>query len=194
MSTGIFLSIQQSYVPEARQSALALLKAVNSKLGELNEKPIVDPVEGPHLCQGRTGLDHIGASSLVKLGKLAGKELGHIHMLSRNPYRLVYAPRRFDEPHLTAYTEMIAGQSVAILLGSSQLLLENLLAIAPRIGVPLHNGALGDQVARKIDDLEPLQDGEDDWELVENTRVAWLIMHEAAVQSLEKNVPICLAG
>lgn len=194
MSTGVFLSVQESYVPNAQSAALSLVAAVNEKLGELGQQPMEDPVKGPHVCEGRTGLDHIGSASLRKLGELAGEERAHVHLLALNPYRLVYAPRSFERPQVTRHREDLAGQTVNVLLGSSLHLRDELLGLAPDLGIPLEGGVLGDEVAKKIDDLEPLHEGESDWDLVEGTRVAWLILHEAALLSIERDVPISLAG
>ena len=194
MSTGLFLSIEESFIPEARSNALALVQAVNDVLTRLQLPPITDRPEGPHICTGRTGLDHIGSRTLAELGERGGDARNHVQLLSFNPYRLVYVPRRFAETQVTPYEECIAGQDVKILCGSSVLLLEQLLLMAPELGIPLSDGALGDDVASKIDMMNELRDGESDWELIENARVAWLILHEAALLSIGEDVPISLAG
>jgi hypothetical protein len=86
------------------------------------------------------------------------------------------------------------GQEVNILLGSSIALRDELLKMATDLGIPLVAGSLADDTAQKIDDMEPLREGEDDWDLIENTRMAWLIMHEAAALSVAKDVVVSLAG
>ena len=194
MSTGVFLSVQESYVPDAQAAARSLVAAVNERLEELGQPLLLDPVTGPHVCEGRTGLDHVGSGTPRELGELAGDALAHAHLLAVNPYRLVYAPRPFEEPQVTRHRESIAGQEVNVLLGSSHRLRDELLALASTLGIPLEGGALGDAVAKKIDDLEPLHEGDEDWGRMESLRMAWLLMHEAALLSMAKGVPISLAG
>jgi hypothetical protein len=194
MSTGIFLSIEESYVAEARESARSLLRAVNTVLEEAGQPAVVDSEKGPHVCEGRTGLDHMGAATLAQLGEIAGEERPHVNLLAINPYRLVYVPRPLEAPQVTPHRETLMGQEVNILLGSSIALRDELLKMATDLGIPLVAGSLADDTAQKIDDMEPLREGEDDWDLIENTRMAWLIMHEAAALSVAKDVVVSLAG
>jgi hypothetical protein len=194
MSTGVFLGIGASYAPGYEAQARSLIAAVDAKLMELGELPIADPAKAPHVCDARIGLDAMGSGTLADLGERAGRGRPHAHLLAINPYRLVYVPRSWGAPQATSHRERIAGRDVQILLGSSIALQRDLLDLAPELGIPLSNGALADDVAKKIDDLEPLREGETDWDLVENTRVAWLLMHEAAALAIARDVPISLAG
>jgi hypothetical protein len=194
MSIGVFLTIEGSYVPSARGEAMELVRAVNAKLATLALEPIADASVGPSVCEGRTGLDHIGSATLAGLGELAGGGSPHLHLLHLNPYRLVYVPRPLDRPAVLDHHENLGGRETAILMGASAGLRDELLGLAPSLGIPLEGGALSDEVAKKIDDLRPLHEGEDDWHLIENTRSAWLLMHEAALLSIRKDVPISLAG
>ena len=69
MSTGVFLSIQESFIDTARDRALELVACIERALATSGQPALHDHAEGPHVCTGRTGLDHIGSSSLVSLGK-----------------------------------------------------------------------------------------------------------------------------
>lgn len=194
MSVGVFLSIHESYPDNYREYATSLLNAVNVVLSRLGHNPLIDSGKGPHVCEGRTSLDHIGGGSFRCVGELAGSERQHAHLLWVNPYRVVFAPASFDEPQATNHQECFGAQEIPVLLGSSPRLRDQLLSLAPEIGIPLENGVLTDEVAQKIDDMQPLHDGEDDWDLIENIRMGWLVMHEAALISIARQVPICLAG
>jgi hypothetical protein len=111
-----------------------------------------------------------------------------------NPYRVVYVPRQLRTPEATSHEEEIWGQTVAINVGSSTLLFEELLDMANPLGIPLSNGKLIDLVAGTIDNLEPLNEGETDVTLIEDLRTAWLLLHEAARFSIDLDVPLTLAG
>jgi hypothetical protein len=193
MSTGVFLSIQESFIDTARDRALELVACIDRILATSGQRALRDPAEGPHVCTGRTGLDHIGSSSLVSLGEAAGPARAHAHLLCINPYRLVYIPRTLRVPQPTGARDMIAGRSIEVLVGASASLLAELQSLATDLGIPLApDRSLADPIAKAIDDLEPLSPG-DAPALVE-LRVAWLLMHEAARLSIEHDVPISLAG
>jgi hypothetical protein len=146
---------------------MELVRAVNAKLATLALEPIADASVGPSVCEGRTGLDHIGSATLAGLGELAGGGSPHLHLLHLNPYRLVYVPRPLDRPAVLDHHENLGGRETAILMGASAGLRDELLGLAPSLGIPLEGGALSDEVAKKIDDLRPLHEGEDDWHLIE---------------------------
>lgn len=192
MSTGFFLSIRESYVAEEATRAKSLLKAINASLSQVGQRAIADGPDAPHVCDGRTSDTNIHRSTLAKVGKLAGDRFPHLGLLATKPHRVVYAPREFADPLETAHEESIAGRPTRIRLGSSHALHRELLAIAPELGIPLDSGRLSDRVAHLIDGLESLSDDDDD-ELVEKIRVAWLMMHEAAMLSMDREVPIALA-
>lgn len=191
MSTGFFLSIRESYVAEEATNATLLLSAINASLNDIGQPAITDGPGAPHVCEGRTSDTNIHRSALAKVGEFAGDRFPHLGLLATNPHRVVYAPREFEAPLETAHEESIAGRPTRIRLGSTQALYRELLAIAPELGIPLESGRLSDRIAHRIDGLESLSD--DDDELVEKTRVAWLMMHEAAMLSLDREVPIALA-
>ena len=111
-----------------------------------------------------------------------------------NPYRVVYVPRQLQIPETTSHHEQIWDQTVAINVGSSTLLFAELLDLAKVLGIPLASGKLLDDVAQKIDSMEPLVAGETDGELIEDLRTAWLLLHEATRVSIDLDVPMTLAG
>jgi hypothetical protein len=81
---------------------------------------------------------------------------------------------------------------VAIKVGSSMSLLDEVLDLAPALAIPLRNGKLIDGVAGNISSLEPLEEHEEDPELLEDLRPAWL--HEAARLSIELDVAMTLGS
>jgi len=192
MSTGFFLSIRESYVVEDAATAVSLLTAINARLSDVGQPAIADGPDAPHVCEGRTSDTNIHRHTLAKVGALAGDRFPHLGLLASHPHRVVYAPREFADPLETSHEESIAGRPTRIRLGSTHALYRELLALAPELGIPLDSGRLSDRVAHLIDGLESLSE-EDDDELVEKTRVAWLMMHEAAMLSLDRQVPIALA-
>jgi hypothetical protein len=200
VSVGVFFGIRHSFISEAQEQGRRLHAAVNDVLTRNKLRPVDDPEDDPDPrggdagAVGRSGLDHHGARSLARLGELAGEASPHLHLLALNPYRVVFVPRQLRLPATTKHLERIWDQTVAISVGSTQQLLAELLSLAPRLGIELANGALPDDVARRIDDLEPLSPGESDTELIENTRTAWLLMHEAARLSIDLDVALALAG
>ena len=173
---------------------------MNDVLTRNKLRPVDDPEDDPDPRGGdagplgRSGLDHHGGRSLARLGELAGARNPHLHLLALNPYRVVFVPRELRVPATTSHLEQIWDQTVAISVGSTLQLMAELLAVAPRLGIRLTDGALPDDVAQRIDDLEPLSPGESDVELIEDIRTAWLLMHEAAKLSIDLDVPLALAG
>jgi hypothetical protein len=133
---------------------------------------------------------------VARLGEMAEAALDskHAALLDINPYRLVFLPRDLDKPLYTEHTETIWGSEVGIIAGSVEGLLEELRELAPELGIPIDDGRLTDDIAGRIDRAEPLVDGEDDWDLVENGRTAWLAVYEAARLARDHGIALCLAG
>jgi hypothetical protein len=200
VSVGFFFGIRHSFIPEAHDQARRLHEAVNDVLASNGLPPVDDPEEDPDPrggeagALGRSGLDHHGSRALAHLGQLAGRSHPHLHLLAVNPYRVVFVPRDLRAPATTSHREQIWDRTVAINVGSSRRLLAELLDMAAGLGIPLSNGTLPDDVARRIGDFEPLSPGESDVQLIEDTRTAWLLLHEVARLSIDLDVPLCLAG
>jgi len=198
MSVGCFMGIRASYIDEAQDVGEALIAACSQCLSAHGLPQYEDPRDPPNVYQpkfGRSSLDHHSASCLVAVAELVQVDPGqsHLAIISLNPYRLVFAPFRFPVPLLTQHAEKIGGEDVRIWLGSSVGLLAELLETAPLLGIPLTDGVLTDTVAGRIDDFEPLYEG-DDLTLAEDERTAWLVLHEAARLSIEHRVALSLAG
>ena len=165
MSVGAFMGIRASFVDDAREAADSLVAACQLALQENGFPRYQDPEEPPDVYTGfkfgRSSLDHHAAARLVEVAELADVELeaSHLGVISLNPYRMVFLPVALPRPVLTGYIETISGQEVAIWLCSSFGLLDGVLKAAPKLGIPLKDGMLSDEIAAKIDDLAPLYVG-----------------------------------
>lgn len=198
MSVGFFMGVCSSYINEAQDAAQSLLKGINRGLSKLNLPEYIDPTHPPdvyvkHLF-GRSALDHHGASLLIEIGELAEEHnLGpHLVLVAANPYRVVFLPYDFPEPFDTTHQELLASDYYPVWAGSSQRLLGELLKAAPHLGIPLASGELPDAVADKINEFEPLFEGDSD--AGAESRSAWLVLHEGARLAAKHNVALSLAG
>ena len=201
MSVGFFVGIANSYTDDAQNDANALIDAINRELAERELEPyeeanISADAYYKHNKLGRSSLDHHSAKMIARLGEMAAEQFDAVDagLLDVNPYRLVFVPRPLDEPLYTDHTETIWGSDVGIIAGSLDGLLDDLRRLAPQLGIPLDDGELTDEIAGRIDRAEPLVDGEDDWDLVENGRTAWLAVYEAARIAHDNDIALCLAG
>lgn len=201
MSVGFFVGIANSYTDDAQDDANALIESINRELAERKVEPyeeanVLADAFYKHNKLGRSSLDHHSAKMIAKLGEMAAEQFGATDagLLDINPYRLVFVPRELDEPLYTDHTETIWGSEVGIIAGSLDGLLEDLRRLAPTLGIPLDDGEITDQTAGRIDRAEPLVAGEDDWDLVENGRTAWLAVYEAARIARQNDIALCLAG
>ena len=199
MSVGLFMGIVPSYTEEAEDSARELLAAINSRLQEQNLPLYSEPDEPPDVYVddifGRSELDHHSAGCFVELADLAEQHNStrqHLAILA-NPYRAVFLPQDLGEPFETGYKEEIFGDLLEVWAGSAPKLLDELTELAQYLGIPLENGVLSDEVAAKINEFELLTE-DDDGELSEDERTAWLALYEGARLAFENKVALSLAG
>lgn len=199
MSVGLFMGIIPSYVEDAEDSARELIAAINSRLQEQNLPLYSDSEEPPDVYVdnlfGRSELDHHSASSFTQLADLAEEydsARQHLAILV-NPYRVVFLPQDFSEPFETGYEEEIFGELMEVWTGSAPKLLKELTELALHLGIPLEDGVLSDEVAAKINEFELLSE-DDDGELAEDGRTAWLALYEGARLAIENKVALSLAG
>ncbi len=193
------MGIVPSYAEEAEDSAQELIAAINSRLQEQNLPLYSEPDEPPDVyfddVFGRSELDHHSASCFVQLAEIAEERNSARHHLAilANPYRVVFLPQDFGEPFETGYKEEIFGDLLEVCAGSAQRLLDELAELAPHLGIPLENGVLSDEIAAKINEFELLTE-DDDGELAEDERTAWLALYEGARLAVENKVALSLAG
>ena len=193
------MGIVPSYTEEAEDSARELIAAINSRLQEQNLPLYFEPDESPDVYVddvfGRSELDHHSASRFVELAEIAEEHNPSRHHLAilANPYRAVFLPQDFSEPFETGYEEEIFGDLLEVWAGSAAKLLEELTELAPHLGIPLENGILTDNVAVKINEFELLTE-DDDGELSEDERTAWLALYEGARLAVENKVALSIAG
>lgn len=199
MSVGLFMGIVPSYTEEAENSARQLVAVINSRLQEQNLPPYSEPDEPLDVYVddvfGRSELDHHSASCFVELANLAEQHNStrqHLVILT-NPYRAVFLPQDFGKPFETGYKEEILGDLLEVWVGSAQRLLSELAELASHLGIPLENGILSDEVAAKINEFELLTE-DDDGELAEDERTAWLALYEGARLAVENKIALTLAG
>ncbi len=111
---------------------------------------------------------------------------GEHHLVSHAASEGFWIPVEFDR---VLVEERLDGR----FLGSSHRLRDDLIAIAPALGIPLADGGvLGDATAWRICDGDAFQDrpGSD----AADERTTWLLLHEAARMSLQHGAAIALAG
>lgn len=199
MSVGLFMGIVPSYTEEAEDSARELLAAINSRLQAQNLPLYSEPDEPPDVYVddvfGRSELDHHSASCFAQLSEIAEERKSarqHLAILV-NPYRTIFLPLDFSEPFNTGYKEEIFGDSFEVWAGSAQRLLDELAELAPHLGIPFESNVLTDDVAAKINEFELLTEN-DDGELAEDERTAWLALYEGARLAVENKIALSLAG
>ena len=193
------MGIVPSYTEEAEDSARELIAAINSRLQELNLSLYSEPDEVPDVyiddVFGRSELDHHSANCFMQLADLAEQHNSarqHLAIFA-NPYRAVFLPQDFSEPFETGYKEEIFGELLEVWAGSTPKLLEELTELAPHLGILLENGVLSDEVAAKINEFELLTE-DDDGELAEEERTAWLALYEGARLAVENKIALSVAG
>jgi hypothetical protein len=181
MSVGVYFSITASAgSAEIAAEAIRIVSLVLRARGAQYADPwtIPDPYrrfEGTRGI-GRSGTDYSDAASLAGLSRFHGQLAG----LGR-PARAVWVPYPLDPP-------LVGKGPVVSWVGSVEGLAQDLLVIAPRLGIPLVDGTLVDSVAARI------ASGEDAPRAMAGQRTAWLLVHEAARHALRHGLPVVLAG
>lgn len=200
MSTGLFLSIKESYSEESQNSAENLIDEINLILELKGIPKYLDPIKSPDIYNGnffgKSGLDHHSSNVLFKLGVLANDKIRskHLKLLSLNPYRVVFLPFDFKNPFQTNHKELFWNQEEAkINVGSSNQLLNELKELATEFGISPNNQDIFNQQINNINDLIPFNE-KDTPEVIEDYRSAWLLMFEGARLSIENKVALSLAG
>jgi hypothetical protein len=199
MSVGCFLGIRASYIDEAQDVASAYVAAINAVLRANGLPEYSDPAHTPDVYDGglfgRSALDHHSASCLAELAEIAlgHQPAPHLGLLALNPYRVAFVPVGFEQPLLTHHAETIAGEQLQLWVGSAPRLVAELATTASLLGIPLDDGRLSDETARKINDFAPLYEG-DDRSLSEDERTAWLVLYEGARLAVQHGVALSLAG
>lgn len=200
MSVGFFIGIRASFTEEAQDSAEAFLGAINSELLRLCLPPYDEPTELPQVYEGslfgRSALDHDSARLIVELSRraVAAQLSPQMQLLTVNPYRVAYVPRDINPPVETGFQDQIAGDLYPIWCGAAGRLHKELVSCASLIGVPLGTQGLDDEIARRINEFEPLADNEKVEAELADLRTTWLTLHEAARLSVRTGVALCLAG
>ena len=100
------------------------------------------------------------------------------HFICHSDAEGFYVPQKFTEILFGADT--IAGDGI---IGSSYQLLEEMIMVAPTLGISLSNGKLSDEQARKLNDTP-----EEDPLMIE--KLVWLSFYEAARLSIENKTLI----
>jgi hypothetical protein len=102
------------------------------------------------------------------------------HLIRHSDSEGFYLPIDFKDVLFSNDKKVLGGK-----LGSSYRLMEELVAVAPLIGVTLNNGQLSDEEAARVDALG----GADGFLSTEN--IVWLSLYEAARLSIEHKAAIC---
>jgi hypothetical protein len=99
---------------------------------------------------------------------------GMLHLVCHSDREGYYVPTDFEEPIVE---EGVPGE----ILGSSQQLLSELVAVAPYLGITLDGDSLSDAEASRVGTTKGK------WT---NERIAWLALYEAARLSVERHTVI----
>lgn len=200
MSTGFFIGIKESYIPEAKEEAKKYIKAINKVLKKHEVDEYKENEEAPDVYEkgffGKSVLDHHSSGCLVKLCEYAEKIFNaeHLRLVKLNPYRVAFIPIDFEKPFVTDYQETLWGDNpINLNAGSSYRLKNELIEVAVHLGIEFENGEINEEQIEKINELEPFETGEDS-ELTEDLRSAWLLMYEGARLSIENKIALSLAG
>lgn len=189
------MGIRSSYIDEAAPVAESFVGAIAAALRQLRLSEYVEG-DAPDVYQGhlfgRSALDHHSARCLVDIAAL-GPARGHLALIAKNPFRVAFLPTPLVAPLQTEHEEIIAGDNVKLWVGSAHGMLDELVAIAPQLQIPLERGALPDAVATAINDFAPLYDG-DPCDLAEDERTAWLLLYEGARLAIQYRTALSLAG
>ena len=195
----MFMGIRGSYTEDSRGLADTLVKAINEILVANGFAAYIDPDPPPNVyighMFGRSALDHHSSRVLIEVADRGTqlKKSANLALVRDNPYRVVFVPAKLRKPYETEYQERIAGNMVAIWVGSLDGLLEELVWLASDLGIPVEDGGISDQTAMAINDYQPFREG-DSMEIIEDFRTAWLALHEGARLAKEAGVALTLAG
>jgi hypothetical protein len=112
------------------------------------------------------------------------------HLLCHSDSEGFYLPIEFNEVIVDSNKQdRIPGG----LLGSSYRLMEELVFIAPKLGIELDNGHLSDAEVVKIEIEIQLEEEDESQEGLWIEKIVWLSLFEAARLSLEYKTAICFA-
>lgn len=198
LSVGFFLGIRPSFNEQYAESAEEYIRAINAALRAQNLGPYIE-ADPPNVYTdsyfGRSALDHDSARLIATFADRVRKRqhAPHLSLLAENTYRVAFVPVDFTDPLLTEYSETLFGDETPIWAGSSPALLRELIASAELLRIPIEEGVLRDDIAAKINDYEPLFDG-DAIDPNSDLRTTWLVLHEGARLSVEHRIALSLAG
>ena len=114
----------------------------------------------------------------------------HLGLLAVNPYRVAFLPADFPAPLRTEHEEPLGGVPHLIWFGSAPRLLKELRDVAWKLKIPLgENGELSDEIVDKLNDGEPLSEGDDT-----SRQSAWFQLHEGALAAVKHGMALSLAG
>jgi hypothetical protein len=171
-------------LPELREELRALSFILQRKGLPSYQEPEVVPDPYVRSRLGRSPLDHTGSGSLKDL-PLYGATRRQLVLL-RDVDQVVFHPLCFDDrPEC-----VLPPRDQRTTIGSLPRLRQELVEMAPRLGIPLsQEGLLDDKVAKKIGGMKRLGvsrelDGDD--EVIEFHRTNWLLVFEAARLALER--------
>lgn len=200
MSTGFFMGIRQSYIPEAKEDAENYINAINKVLSENQIGEYVENNNIPDVYEngffGKSGLDHHSSSCLAEFAEYAETKINseHLKLVKLNPYRVAFIPIDFEFPFATDLKETFWRNNIVNLnVGSSIKLMEELIEISKHLGIEFHYGNLIKEQVDKINELEPFDIAEKE-NLTEDFRSPWLVLYEGARLSIENKIALSLAG
>lgn len=138
----------------------AVLIAINTGLTAAGHSPFVEPADeitgygsfqGNRLWFGRASCDHHFSRVLRELGQL-DSSCRHLALMSRaDECDIVFVPIAFEAP--IPFADPASSETK--LLGSSIALGDELVAVAPRLGIFLDGEDLRDETALAMNDAEP---------------------------------------
>lgn len=193
MSLGIFRSIRGSYGKSYRRMPDKMIHALNEELAKRGLPPYVDPDPDERGLR-RLPCGNAGASIFIDLEKRA-QQGGLPWTLGRlRGDREIALPISFSGTWTLSLGRSLLIFKETLEVCAVQTVHDELLALAPRLQIPLTDGALSEEIADCIDDCNPLP-GEDAAAAgeLENVRTLWLDLYFAAKYGLEDKTPIVIA-
>jgi hypothetical protein len=192
----MFLGIKPSFLPEFQDEAERFIVEINRALRGVGSSAYVDPDVLPHPYIkgwfGRSSLDHQGAGTIEALAEYCcDARSPNLDVLTANPYRMTFLPRVLSGPVETDYAERISGELTKIWVGFLPALAVELRSVAREMEIPLEDGALSDEVARRINDYEPFSEGDP---CDPDHRMAWLMLYEECRLAMSYQVALSFAG
>jgi hypothetical protein len=191
MSLGIFRSIRGSYAEPSRRDAESVVRALKAEFMRRGLSPYVDP-EPDERGLRRLPCGNGGAVTFATLQERAWRAGLPWTLGSLRGERQIALPIRFPGKFSLVVLRRFLIIPQRQTFCAVQTLHDELLALAPLLGIPLVGGTVTKEIADQLTNGEALP-GDDKGSVFENERRLWLDLHLASRYSLEDRTPVVIA-